>query len=497
MRTRVRAVLRGDREAGLGMILIIGVSVFVFTIAATAAAIAVNGIAQSRNRTGFEGSLALAETGIDRAMASVQLAYDAYGVDYPIPGPASTADPNPWCPGTAVSFPSSGEGANGVFSTEAAEKAWVLPRLEALVGTACTITDASGQYVVLKPTSASPKYGKIYSLAAMPSFAEAERTRVVKSEYIFMPYRPQHAILAGGNLALSSSTLVSGVDAAATPLAGVHSNGSITSTGNPTVYGPITSTNPSSATSTRFYGNAGNTVGTAPTVAVPSVNARQTRGTAPADARSTWYDLCPDGDVRAYTDPAEPCAASAPLIGTATGSFAVRGWTHNATTRLWTATRNVQSGTYYAHEGNVDVGTGNAVVPKLTVIASAQHRTDCANKRYGNITWDHYDMVAPSYGNIFLLADTDVVTTSNFTAGRLTPEPISGTFTAGDQMEMQTSSQGAVGSVVIGDQCPTPPTRGLITASEVKNPAVYFDPNAESPFSTIITTALWLDYGRG
>ncbi|EYR64452.1 hypothetical protein N866_10825 [Actinotalea ferrariae CF5-4] len=495
MRDRIRTVLRGDREAGLGLILVIGVSVFVFTIAMAATALAVNGIAQSRNRTGFETSLALAETGIDRAMASVQIAYDEMGLDYPIPGPASAVDPDPWCEDTPITFPASNP--DGVFASEEEEQAWIVPVLESLVGTDCMITDELGQYVVVKPVSATPKYGKVYALAAMPSFAEAERTRVVKSEYIFMPFRPSHAILAGGDLDISSSTLVDGVDAAARAQAAVHSNGSITGSGNPTVYGPVTSTGTSSVTSTRFFGNTGTSVENKATIAIPDVNAFRTRAVAPLGARASWYDLCPNGDVRQYADPATPCSASATLIGTATASTAVRGWLWDSTSRTWIATRNALDGTYYAHEANINMSTGVATFPRMTLIASAADRTSCTAKTYGNITWDHYNLVAPSYGNIFMLADTDIVTTANFSAGRLTPDIISGMFIAGDQIEMQTSSQGAVGSVVTADQCPTPPSRGLITASQVKNPAVFFDPNSEAPFSSIITTALWLDYGRG
>ena len=53
-------------------------------------------------------------------------------------------------------------------------------------------------------------------------------TRMVKAEYVFMPFRPTHAVLTGGDLNISSSTTVTaayGVDPA---LAAVHTNGSVT-----------------------------------------------------------------------------------------------------------------------------------------------------------------------------------------------------------------------------------------------------------------------------
>ena len=64
-------------------------------------------------------------------------------------------------------------------------------------------------------------------------------------------------------------------------------------------------------------------------------------------------------------------------------------------------------------------------------------------------------------------------------------------FIAGDQISLQTSSSGAVGSVLAGNTCSTSP---LVTTNEVKNPAIYYDPNSTAPFTSIITTTLWLEY---
>uniref|UniRef100_UPI0035653A00 hypothetical protein n=1 Tax=Actinotalea sp. TaxID=1872145 RepID=UPI0035653A00 len=198
---RSSARLRSE-DAGLGLILVIGVSVFVFVIAATAVAIAVNAMSQSRQRTVNEVSLAIAESGIDRTLADVQGAYTAANADAPAPSPASS-----WCTGATVSFPTAGDGVDGVFSTEEAERTWARTQLEALVAAGtCIQSDERGEYVVLKPPSSNVKYGRVYTLSALPSFADATRTRLLKTEYIFMPYRPSHAILTAGALSISAST---------------------------------------------------------------------------------------------------------------------------------------------------------------------------------------------------------------------------------------------------------------------------------------------------
>ena len=63
-----RITLRTRPEAGMGMILVIGIVVFVAGITATAGVIAMNGLAQSRHRISYEQSLAAAESGIDFAL---------------------------------------------------------------------------------------------------------------------------------------------------------------------------------------------------------------------------------------------------------------------------------------------------------------------------------------------------------------------------------------------------------------------------------------------
>jgi hypothetical protein len=150
------------------------------------------------------------------------------------------------------------------------------------------------------------------------------------------------------------------------------------------------------------------------------------------------------------------------------------------------------SGVYFIHQGDVTNGVGNAVIPNISVIASSKNADNCGSKQYGNITWDHYDMQAPAYRNLFLYADADVVTTSNvnYGSGGTSGAVVSGMFVAGDQISMQTSSQSAVGSVLAADQCSTSP---LVDSNEAKNLNVYFDPNSDSPFTSIVTTTLWAE----
>jgi hypothetical protein len=258
----------------------------------------------------------------------------------------------------------------------------------------------------------------------------------------------------------------------------------------------VTSTGSSSAQSNNFNTtlNPGGSVSTSSLQSVPTVTAHSFYFKALNDhpeESATWYDLCSDG--YAYTQSAGGPCTGTQLNGGTQNAF--NGWSYTSSSHTWVASRNTVDGTYYIDKGNVDVGSGNGSFQNITVIASADNPTNCSSKKYGNINWDHFDMKNPSYPNLWMLADSDIVTHSNFSAGSGTTSApvISGMFVAGDQMQMETSSQGAVGSVVVGDQCSTGNV-DLVTSSEIKNPAIYYDPNSEAPFTSIIDSTLWLEY---
>lgn len=492
----IRRRVTGENDPGMGLILIIGVSVLVFTLAGAATALAVNSISQSRQRTTYEVSLATAETGIDRVLSDVQTAFSTTSSDYPLPGPTS------WCTALSpVDYPTPPVGEPiGSFASEDAEKTWARARLDELVAAGCTKSDGEGEYVVLKPVSANPRYGKVYALAALPSFDEPTRTRLVKVEYVFMPFQPGHAVLAGGDLDLgTSSTDVLEAAGVAAGTAGVHSNGVITANSHPDITGTITS---SASTGASFVTTD------APMQMIPPVSARFFYGEAglkgaPAD----WYDLCPNGDVRKYSTSGTPCTGE--FVGNATTVVQRGGWRWFPLTRTWEATGLIDSGTYYAFQSNVTSSSGgassNAAIDAITIVAEALNSDNCATKQYGNISWNKYDLRHTHNSSVWFLADTDIVTGSNFMAGSSgfdAPYEVSGgMFIAGDQISMQTSSTGGVGSVIAAGQCASLPSQGIVSTtdnrSEIKNLKIWYDPQSEAPFTSVVTTSLWLDYANG
>ncbi len=481
MRALMRRRLADD--AGIGMILVIGITVFVAGLTVTAAVVAENGLGQSRQRINFERSLAAAESGVDFALGHLQYAFDYSHADYPIP--AAGGVPKAGCTVAAIDLPE---------LSGASERTWARAKLTELATThpECLMDTPDGQVMVLKPRNpvggAGVQYGRVYAMGWSPDRGQPEAVaRTIKVEYVFMPYKPEFAILTGTSLHLqSSSTDVMGAYGVDPTVAAVHTNGDLTTTGNPTVTGPVTYSGAGSGGSGNFLGG---TATRAAEVRMPRVSAEAFYGQAPSahpEAMATWTDLCPDGTARAHSS-AGPCTAA-----TSKGSSPFQGWSYNSGQHKWTASKDTSPGTYYVHHADVANGNGNGSIANLSVIASATS-TDCATKQYGNIVWDHYDTPAWAFKNLFFLADGDLSATSNFYSGQSSAtNVISGMYIAGEEIQVWTSSSGLVGSVLAANQCPA--DTGPVASNEVQGQIIRFDPNGDSPFSSLISTTLWLEY---
>jgi hypothetical protein len=456
----------------------------------------------------FEDALATAETGVDQVLARAQYTYQTQGSDaYTYPSTASACGATTSINWTTSTAPD-GSPAPGSFATDAqsiaAERAWAKSWLQQLgASSACRMHTSTGDYAFFKPVGHNAVYGMGWS----PRYgASRAKTRYLKSEYLFRPYAPSDAILTQGNVELDSSTTVRSAPPNPDTLASVHSNGNVTvNNGNPTVYGPVSQSGSGSlVSSNRFYSNTNGNVTKTVTESLPTVDAAAVWGGSHATpVVGGWYDLCPDGSVHS-PDGAAPCAGTTLASAATVAASGYRGWTFAQVSGIptWYAGTGLAtggySGTYYISGGDVVNNASNAggPVPNLTVIASAQStypNPPTCNKTGGNITWDHTDIASYSLSHTFLIADQDLLTTSNFYAGSDTNGTIiSGFFIAGDQMQLETSANGAYGAVIAGDQCN--PSNSLVSSDVVKNPSIYYDPNSVTPFVNVINKTLWLEY---
>jgi hypothetical protein len=470
----------------MGLILVLGITSILTTLMIVSTTAATRAVQSSRKHVSFESSLAVAETGIDTVLARAQQAYNTFGTDNYLTPSATDGS----CATSTVTWPFTSE------PTADAERAWAKTQLQGIASNgACRTSTASGDFAVLKPSGRQT----IYAMGWAPRYGAAEvKLRLVKAEYLFTPYRPEFAILSAQDLTIGSSTTVTAAPGADASLAAVHTNGSIiVSGGNPAVYGPVTQsgTDPT-ASSNKFYGNASGNVTTRPKQTIPFQGALAVWGrNHSSNPPGGWYDLCPDGTARS-ADGSSPCTGTVLSSG---GSF--RGWRFDGsgTMKKWSATSAVKtgqySGTYYVSGADVDNPASNtgSPVPNLTVIASAS--TTTCPKVGGNIDWGSTDIAAPSLASTWFIADQDLRTSSNFQAGSASGSTVvGGLFVAGDQVQMQTSSNGAYGAVMAAGQCNPPAGQSLVDYNEIKNPSIYYDPNAQAPFVGIVNTTLWLEY---
>lgn len=478
-------------DAGFGMVLVLGMGAILTGLMVVSTTTALRSLESSRQHVNFEGALGVADGGVDVTLARAQTAYDVNGADLyltPSVGDAS-------CNRAAVAWPFTSQ------PTAEQERSWARTELLALAADpACRQSTVAGDYAVLKPAGRQT----VYSMGWTPRYGAGEvKQRLLKAEYLFVPYRPTHAILTSGSLELSSSTTVTSAPPNDPLLAAVHTNGTLlVAEGNPAVYGPVTQSAPSpSAESNKFYGNTGGDVIGKAKQNIPFKGALAVWGGNHTKAvPGGWYDLCPEGASGTVREAngTTPCAGS--VLATVSGSTEYRGWRYTSgAVPTWSATSNLKdgqySGTYYAHHSNVTNPASNAgaAVPNLTIIASASSTT--CSKVGGNIEWGSSDVVAPSLANTFLIADQDLTTTSNYKAGYASGTTvISGFFIAGDQISMSTSSSGAYGAVISADQCD--PANGLspVDSNTIQNPSIFYDPNAQAPFTDIINNTLWLEY---
>jgi hypothetical protein len=502
MISRISRMLPNRRDdEGFAMVMVIGMAFVFALIVSLLIVVGINSLGASRRHDNFDAALASAENGIDQTLSRLQRAYVFYGVDYPVPNTGITGlDPAPTCSATPVAAPNFGSNPN-------TERDWAKSQIATMIAAhpGCLQHGAQGDFAVLKPSTQTSHgqtqvFQTIYAEGWSPSYgATNARTRLIKANYLFAPYKPSDAILTGCNLQLDSSTKVTTAGNFDPTLAAVHSNCTISvPNGNPIVTGPVSSTGDSGSTSSnKFSDNTGGVVTKSPEETIPVISAREVYSQQWSQYANNWYDLCPDGKVR-QPSANGPCDPAAPVIQDMTQSNYFRGFTWTAPSApgqaaTWTLVNGAGDGVYYVSGGNVVSGTslGNPVSNAVTIIASAVDDTVC-QKVGGSIQWDHDDLSAPFVSNLFMLADADLSTGSNFYAGGVNADGTisSGLFVAGDQVNLQTSSAGAYGAVVAGDQCPAMPGE----VNEIKNPTVYYDPNAEAPFTDIIDTTLWLEY---
>ena len=497
--------LRADE--GIGMLLVIGISTVVFTLVAAGMMIASTALRESTNRTDFEMALAAAEEGVDIALARQQDAFnggDTAGVPIPSDAPG-VAIKQSNC--TATEIPKSTfDGMTAEEELQSAEG--IIDNLANATATNnCLQEGESGEFLVMRP-SGSTNSGSIYAKGWSPAYEDGATERFLKVDYIFVPYNPQHAILTGGDLYISGSVDVD-VIPGAEPVAGIHTNSDLElGAGSITVCGQVSATGSIKGKDT--YDSPDDCSGPtnpiqSPVEDLPEVDALGLYKRAPtmptaadAIAQNLWFDLCPgivsgDFEIRSYSSSGIPCTGTVMGNQDSAVNFGVNYSSSDlAGGPTFSTTNAARDGVFYAHQANLTTKQGGkkpSVPPRRTLIASAASTCDVAT---GNIYYTHQDMEdGPFIRNLFMMAETDLLVGPNLDLGDVTV-PIGGMFVAGDELDLRTSSDQAVGAAVAIDKCEGSSGEMIDDGgSRLQGISFFFDPNAESPFSSLINITLW------
>ena len=461
------------------MIMVLGLSVIIAALVTVTLAMALQSLSSSRQHVTFESALSVAESGIDETLSVINTSFNsAPSVNWVTPAP---------CDWTA-----------SAFASAAAEKAAVRAKLlEKAAIPACRKQAGTGEYVALHPTGLQT----VYSMSFVPSYqawagnAKDAKARVLKAEYIFAPYKPGQAVLTAGDLDFSGGSVTVNTLNPGYP-ADIHSNTDVSgNSASLDIEGAISSSGDNSMAGACPAGVQGGCKAGEPLERVPSVTPRQVYDKQ-ALVTEIWYDLCPNGVVK-LPAATGPCTGALNVEQPGGGAF--RGWTFTpgSTTDVpvWTLSR--QSGTttypgaYYVYGADAQVGdNGNdATVWNITVLADSAKGSDAVagfndpdrcNKYGGNLDWRLFTIQNYVQGLIFNAEGT--------LSGSANTGASAGFLWAGDNIDLQTSSNTVTGAVISNNLC------AAAGSNSIQGVTVNYDQTIEGPVSDIVRTTLWLEY---
>lgn len=464
------------------MVLVLGIAGVIAALVAVTMAMTVQSMKSSRQHVTFESAMSAAETGVDQTLSYINTAFNATpSANWVNPAPCNlTATPT--------------------FATAAAEKAWIRANLLPLAANpACLKTGGQGEYVAVHPANIQT----VYSIGFSPSYSawvnrrQDAKMRTVKAEYLFAPFKPGQAVLSSGPLDFSGSVTVNTLNPSYP--ADIHSNSSITNSGSGslTINGSISSSGTNSMNGSSCpAGVTGGCTQNDPPERVPATPPR-TVYDREARLAGLWFDLCYDGSVRTPnpTPGTDPCTGAE----VSTGGVDFNGWSFtpgNATTvPVWTLKRQAgvttYPGVYYVYGGDAVVGdTGtDATVWNITVLAEGAKgaakpagfsEADRCDKYGGNLEWRLFTIHNYLQGLVFD-AEGSITGSANTAA-------YAGFILAGDNVDLQTSSNTITGAVITNNTC------SAAGDNKLQGVTINYDQTIEGPVSDTVRTTLWLEY---
>lgn len=381
MKKSLRALSAEDRGMAMFAVVLLGSAMVLMSSVVLA-----RGVAQYGNTSSdalWEQALATAESGLSVGLATVE-ADDGYHT---------------------------GELANEGLAGTGQEKAWVVAAADARPQEDLVKT-SDGEFVIVKPSNSA----FLYSAGFAPSReAENRRVRVVRIDYELIPYSTSwithFAFLSGDDLELRGNpTFLTGASV------GIHANGFLDVGGSTEVDGCLSASGGATVTGGVSQDPGCPAPGAQPLEFIPLVNPR-------GHWDESFYDLCPDGKVRA--GPGHPVygntAANVPCTGQTltadAGASPYLGWRFMgccdavdwATWKYESTGSN--NGVFYVFEGNAIIvsSPGSALIPWQAMVIT-EARGVCGSLQGGDIDIAGSPKMIPfpGAGNLQFIAGRDM-----------------------------------------------------------------------------------------
>lgn len=385
------------------------------------------------------------------------------------------------------------------------EEEWALDRA-AKVPDGQIIALDGAEAVALRPENSSDTpLDVVYAVGYVPTRAEARRTRVVEVHFQRRLFDPSFAFQTGpacpatGGTGLhmqGNGSIIDG-NPDVEPPADVHSNGSVTASGNSlTVEGRISAVGTvDSSLSTQATGG---TAGGQPCEDIPLVTPRSMYRTSAdptfwAGGTSERWDLCYEGNIPYARHPNTtgglPCSN---IVGqqnlSSVGSF--RGWTFDPNKKMWSG--SIHPGIFYIYRASAQItGSAGSGAQAVTVLVESIG-TDSAgspaagctgNSNTGNLCISGAPKFVPALKDTAFVVDRDIRMGGN--AGT----EIGGFVTAGEQISVP-GTVSLNGAMIAQDAPHTPGS--VVDANRIAgNMTLTFDSTLKPPIETIVQITAW------
>ncbi|HEX7167524.1 MAG TPA: hypothetical protein VF230_11145 [Acidimicrobiales bacterium] len=439
----------------MSMIIVLIITTIVVSMSALALSIATRSLRSSSQHVTYERALHTAEYGVDQTLARVARVEPEDDYESPTGLVASL-------PGAA--WPSS-------FASAKAERDYVKDLLESQTPQ----TSPDGQFAVIKPAGRNV----VYAMSWLPNKANAQRSRLIKTEYLLSTYRPANAILTNSTLHLGGNASISGSGG------NIHTNGDLHVDGN-----SVDVEGTASVSGEYHGGPAVSATEGDPNQDVPEVDPLDLYPRLVPEYYENWYDLCPDGSVKRPNQwDEEPCNGTAVVLD---------DWSYNGGTKTWSPDSDVDSdGVFFVYNGNVKMtsgGTaGSPLQMTLFVASDPSPSASSCTRQYGDLDVSGGVVLKPWIAGELFVVHRDLTITGN------PSQRFNGIMAVHEQIGISGNTT-IEGAVVAENACdtsgsPVDDTAGPSGQSISGSLSITYNLDLDVALGDIVRTVLWLEYG--